>query len=125
MTMNTQEVAERLCQHCRDGTEERGIEELYSQDIVSVEPMAGPGRDPVSKGVDALKEKHTWWAENYEVHGTGVEGPFINGDKFSVIFDIDVSERASGQRWRAKEIALYEVEDGKIVRESFFMAPMA
>ena len=122
--MTTQEVAESLCQHCRDGTEERGIEELYSRDIVSIEPMAGPGRDPVSKGVDSLKEKHKWWAENYEVHSTEVEGPFINGDKFSVIFDIDVSERASGQRWRAKEIALYEVEDGKIVRESFFMAPM-
>lgn len=122
--MTTQEVAERLCQHCRDGTEEQGIEELYSREIVSVEPMAGPERDPVSKGVNALKEKHKWWAENYEVHSTGVEGPFINGDKFSVIFDIDVSERASGQRWRAKEIALYEVEDGKIVRESFFMAPM-
>ena len=63
-------------------------------------------------------------AANFEVHEANLEGPFINGDKFSVIFELDVTQKATGERWKAKEVALYEVADGKIVRESFFMAPM-
>ena len=122
--MNTREIAEKLCDHCRNGTEAEGLKTLYAADAVSVEPMSMPDQDPVSKGVDAIQAKHDWWAANFEVHEANLEGPFINGDNFSVIFELDVTQKATGERWKAKEVALYEVADGKIVRESFFMAPM-
>jgi len=122
--MNTQEIAQQLCNHCQNHTEAQGLDELYADDAVSVEPMAGEGQNPVSNGRDAIKAKHDWWASNFEVHDFNLEGPFVNGDKFSVIFDLDVTENSSGNRWKAKEVALYEVENGKIARESFFMAPM-
>ena len=83
-----------------------------------------PDQDPVSKGVDAIQAKHDWWGNAMEVHSFDVEGPFVNGDAFTVVFEIDSTEKASGQRWKAKEVGLYEVSDGKIVKESFFMAPM-
>ena len=122
--MITQEIAEKLLQHCRNHTEAQGLEELYAENAVSVEPMAMEGQSPISEGRAAIRAKHDWWNANMTVHGADMEGPFLNGNKFAVVFDIDAEDRNSGQRWKAKEVALYEVEEGRIVRESFFMAPM-
>ena len=122
--MNTREIADALCAHCRNHTEAEGLKTLYAPDAVSIEPMAMEGGSPVSEGVAAIQAKHDWWGANYEVHDASLEGPFINGDNFSVIFEMDVTEKASGNRWKGREVALYETEDGKIVRESFFAAPM-
>ena len=122
--MNTQDIAQQLCNHCKNGTEAQGLQELYAADAVSVEPMAPEGMDPVSKGVEAIQAKHDWWDSSFDVHSIEMEGPFVNGDKFSVVFEMDATEKASGNRWQAKEIALYEVENGKIARETFMMMPM-
>lgn len=123
--MNTQEIAQKLCAHCQNHTEMQALEELYADNAVSVEAMSAEGQSPVSEGRDAIKAKHDWWGSNFEVHGFDMEGPFVNGDKFSVVFEIDATDKSSGNRWKAKEVALYEVENGRIARESFFMAPMA
>lgn len=122
--MNTQEIAQKLCDHCRNGTEAQGLQELYAPNAQSVEAFAMEGGSAVSDGVEAIQAKHDWWAGAYDVHGVDMDGPFINENQFSIIFDMDVTEKASGNRWKGKEVALYEVADGKIVRESFFMAPM-
>jgi hypothetical protein len=122
--MNTKEVAEKLCEHCRNGTEAEGLKTLYAEHAQSVEAMTPPGMDPVAKGRDAIKAKHEWWNGAMEVHSIEVEGPFIHGNSFAVLFRMDVSDKASGKRWQGSEIGLYEVEDGKIVREAFYMPPM-
>ena len=122
--MSTQEIAQKLFQHCQNHTETEALETLYSDDAVSVEPMTMDGSSPVSEGKAAIAAKHEWWNANFEVHSGEVEGPFVNGDNFSLIFEIDATDKNSGQRWKAKEIALYETDGSKIVRESFFMAPM-
>lgn len=41
-------------------------------------------------------------------------------DRFAVIFDISVKHKESGEVSDMKEVALYTVGDGKIVREEFF-----
>ncbi|MEM6385743.1 MAG: nuclear transport factor 2 family protein [Pseudomonadota bacterium] len=122
--MNTQEIAQKLYQHCQNQTEAEGLKELYAPDAVSVEPMAPAGMDPVSTGIEAIQAKHDWWGASFEVHDVQMEGPYINGDKFSIIFELDSTEISSGNRWKGKEIALYEVENGKIARETFMMMPM-
>ncbi len=122
--MSTQEIAEKLAQHCRDHTEAEALKTLYSDDAVSVEPMALEGQSLVSGGKAAIAAKHDWWNTNFEVHGGNVEGPFLNGDAFSLIFEIDATDKNSGQRWKAKEVALYETDGDKIVKESFFILPM-
>lgn len=123
--MNTQEIAQRLCEHMANRTEAEGLRELYAPDAVSVEPMSPPGMDPVSKGVDAIKSKHDWWEGAMEVHDFNMEGPFINGDQFSMIYNMDCTDKSSGNRWQGKEIGVYDVADGKIVRETFYMQPMS
>ncbi|MEO0363498.1 MAG: SnoaL-like domain-containing protein, partial [Pseudomonadota bacterium] len=66
--------------------------------------------------------KHAWWDGAMEVHDAKVEGPFLHGDdRFGMIFEMDVTEKSSGQRSQMKELGVYTVDgEGKIVREEFF-----
>ena len=94
----------------------------YHPDCVSLEGMAmegGPGRE--AKGLDAILAKGEWWFANHDVHETTVEGPFLHGEnQFAVVYGIDVTTKSTGERMKMREVGLYTVEGGKIVREEFF-----
>ncbi|MEL6170062.1 MAG: nuclear transport factor 2 family protein [Pseudomonadota bacterium] len=121
---STLEIGQKLVEHCQTQTEREALNTLYHPDAVSVEAHVPEGMDPVTTGIDGIHGKHDWWDANFEVHGGSVDGPYVNGDVFSVIFEIDATEKATGQRMPMKEVALYHVKDGKIVREEFQMKPM-
>lgn len=89
-----------------------------SEDIVSYEAMDGPMS--VARGKAAVKQKADWWEANHEVHGGTTEGPFMNGDQFAVIFELDVTSKQDGRRMQMKEVGLYTMKDGKIIEERFF-----
>lgn len=118
------EIAEALVAHCRAGTERQALETLYAPDAVSIEAAAmSDDPSPEKRGVEAIKAKHDWWDGATEVHAFSVEGPFLHGeDRFGVIFELDVTMKDSGQRSAMKELGLYTVAGGKIVREEFFYA---
>lgn len=119
--MTLESIANRLVQHCREGTEEQGLAELYAPDAVSIEAGAPEGVDPSARGLDSIRAKHVWWAENFEVHSTSATGPFLHGDnRFAVIFAMDVTERASGNRSQSQEVAIYTIAGDKIICEEFF-----
>jgi len=113
-------IANTLIGHCRNGTEAEGLSSLYAGDAVSVEAVdMGNGREV--KGVDAIRGKHDWWNNAFEVHEASVEGPFIHGEnQFGAIFAIDATNKESGERSPMREFGLYTVENGKIAREEFF-----
>ncbi len=117
-----QTVAQALVDLCRAGKDGEAQNTLYAQDAVSVEGLAMPGQDSAEiHGLDAIRGKSEWWYSAHEVHETKVEGPFLNNpDRFSVIFDMDITEKESGTRTQMREIGLYTVKDGQIVREEFF-----
>lgn len=54
------------------------------------------------------------------MHGVEIEGPYINGSQFAAHFTIDATMKPTGKRDTMDEIALYTVENDKIVRERFF-----
>ncbi|MEM0923015.1 MAG: nuclear transport factor 2 family protein [Pseudomonadota bacterium] len=120
--MDLKEIAETLCTHCRNGTEAEGLASLYAEDAVSVEAMPMPGTDsPETHGVAGIQGKHDWWNGAMEMHDGSVDGPYLHGpDRFAVIFELDATERASGNRSKMKEVGIYTVAEGKIVREEFF-----
>lgn len=123
--MTLEEIARKLVANCREGREHEGLDELYDPGCESVEATDPPGGSRISKGVEAIRGKHDWWAANFDMHGGAVDGPYLHGpDRFAVIFEMDVTEKASGQRWKGREVALYTVHDGRIVKEEFFQAPM-
>ena len=74
-------------------------------------------------GIEAVRQKNEWWLANNEVHAVEVNGPFIAEHQFAVQYDFDATSRQTGRRIRMSEMALYTVQDGKIVREQFFYRP--
>jgi hypothetical protein len=118
--MTTQEIANKLVTLCSAGKFDDAIKTLYSPDIVSVEAMAPPGGARESKGFDAVVGKNEWWTANHEVHSAKVEGPLVAGNHFAVAFKLDVTFKPESKRMQIEEIGLYEVSNGKIVREEFF-----
>jgi hypothetical protein len=122
--MNTKEVGDKLVSLCSKGKNLDAIDSLYHKDIVSVEAMAGtPDMPQEMKGIDKIKGKNKWWYDNHEVHGSKVEGPYPNGDRFAVRYHFEMTPKtgpSKGKRVSMDEIGLYTVKNGKIVREEFF-----
>jgi len=117
--MSTQEIAHNLVALCKAGKFGEAGEKYWADDVVSVEAM---GDAPESHGKAAARGKGEWWANNHEVHDTKVEGPYVNGDAFTVRFVMDITDKTNGQRMTMDEIALYRLKDGKIAEERFFYA---
>ena len=120
--MSAMDVGERLVALCREGKNFEAIDELYANDIVSLEASDGPdGVSRTSEGIDAVRGKGQWWYDNHEIHGASVEGPWPNGDdRFAAIFEYDVTFKPANQRFTMREVAVYTVQDGKVTREEFF-----
>jgi ketosteroid isomerase-like protein len=117
---NTATIAEELVSFCRAGRNVDAINTLYSPDIVSVESMGNATMPREMKGLDAIRGKNQWWADNNEVHSATVDGPFLGDDKFAVYYNYDVTFKPTGKRNNMEEMALYTVKDGKIAHEQFF-----
>ncbi len=116
--MNTQEVANRLVELCRKGEYMQAQEELYGDAIESHEP-AEMGM-PVAKGREAVAAKTQQWAASVEeVHSAPVPEPLIAGNHFTVTMENDITFKERG-RMEMREVCVYEVQEGKIVKENFF-----
>jgi hypothetical protein len=117
--MTTQEVADRLSQLIKENKWKEAQEELFSQDAVSVEPPHAQGLQTV-QGLDAIKKKGEEFNQMVEeVHGGWAGEPIVAGNYIAVAMGMDVTMKGMG-RSKMDEIALYEVKDGKIVKEQFF-----
>jgi ketosteroid isomerase-like protein len=118
--MTLQEIANELVAGCREDRTRENLDRLYAPDAVSVEAAdMGGGRETV--GLAGIHAKHDWWEGAFITHGLTVEGPFLHGDdRFAVVFGMDSEEKATGQRSQGREVAVYHVKDGKIVKEEFF-----
>lgn len=119
--MTLKEIADALVEGCRTGKEVENIDRLYAEDAVSAEAASqGDGPREV-QGLDAIHAKHKWWNENMEATGGSISDPMLHGDdRFAVIFEVQGREKASGKTFDMKEVAVYHVASGKIVREEFF-----
>jgi len=119
--MSTQEIAQAFTALCAEGKFEEAGHAYWSNEIVSIEAMDGPMA--LVTGREAVDAKGAWWYANHEVHGVKVEGPYVNGNQFTVRFTMDVTPK-DGQRMTFDEHGLYTVQDGKIVEERFFYGSM-
>ncbi len=101
------------------------VDEIYDERAESIEAVVPPGRDVrIAKGCGAIQAKREDWIATHTLHTLSADGPYIHPpNRFAVRFEADVSQKATGQRMTLREIAIYTVEEGKIVREEFFMLP--
>ena len=117
--MTTQEVAERLSQLFKEFKWNEVHEELFSENAKSVEPPGSQGLETV-EGIDAIRKKGEDFNNSVEeMHGGYVSEPQVAGRYIAVAMGMDVTMKGAG-RMKMDEIALYEVKDGKIVKEQFF-----
>ncbi|MDW4496869.1 nuclear transport factor 2 family protein [Sulfitobacter sp. D35] len=120
--MDLKEIATELVKGCREDRTTENLDKLYAEDAVSVEAFAMEGgNDREARGRDAIRAKHEWWENAMEVDSAETSDPMLHGDdRFAVTFAFKGREKESGREIDMKEVGVYHVKDGKIVREEFF-----
>lgn len=116
--MNTQEVANKWAQMCREGKNLECVTELYADDVVSREMPGIPHTEIVGK--ENVWNKGKEWLENVEeFHSGEISEPVVAGNHFTskMAFDITFKDRG---RQQMEEVCVFEVKDGKIAQEQFF-----
>ncbi len=118
--MTVFEVADKLVSHCRQGDFQGAGEALWADDVVSIEPMTGEMARLTGKANVAAKGE--WFVNANTIHNVEIHDPvFFYGDQFIVRFTMDLTDKATGARRILDELGLYEVQDGKIVSETFYV----
>lgn len=119
--MTTTDIANRLVELCSKGDFESAQKELFANDAVSIEPNSTPAFEKETVGLDAIIEKgHKWNEMVEEYHGMTVSQPLIGEGSFAVTMSMSVTLKEKG-KMDMTELCVYNVKDGKIVSEQFFM----
>ena len=119
--MSTQQIASRLAELCNRGEFEAAQRELFADDAVSIEPRETPEFPKETRGLKAILQKGEKWASGLEkVHGCTASAPLVAGNAIAITLAMDVTMKGRG-RMKIEEVCVYEVKDGKIVSEQFFM----
>lgn len=117
--MTTKEIANRLVDMCRNEKVEEAKEELFSPEIISIEPGGGFLPKEV-KGMDAIKKKAELFMSKVEkFYGVNISDPIIAGDYFSIAWDTDIQMKGEARK-ADSELCVYKTKDGKIISEQFF-----
>lgn len=120
--MTTQEIASRYQQLM---TERKFIEiqdTFYSPDVVSqeMEKASAMGLAVITTGLEAVKAKGTARRATIEtMHSYYCSEPLVAGQFFSVVLKQEVTFKGR-PRTAIEEIGIFQVVDGKIVKEQFF-----
>jgi 3-dehydroquinate synthetase len=119
--MTTGQIANRLAELCRKGQFEEAQKELFAENAISIEPQASQDFPKETKGLRAIFEKgHKFGSMIEQLHSCSTSGPLIAGNAIAFTLTMDVTMKGRG-RVKLEEICAYEVKDGKIVSEQFFM----
>jgi ketosteroid isomerase-like protein len=122
--MSTGTVARRLIELSRAGDFNRAFDELYAEDACSFEIRGGLLRPSASaRGLAAIRRKNRSFQQECEkLHAVLVSDPLIAGPYFTIARGFDATFR-DGTRRSDRTMCVYEVRDGKIVREQYFLPP--
>jgi len=119
--MTTEQIAKRLEELCGKGEFEQAQKELFADDAVSIEPHSTPDFEKETKGLKAIYEKGKKWGSMVEEsHSVSASEPLCAGNSIAMVLDMDVTMKGRG-RVNMEELCVYNVKDGKIVSEQFFM----
>lgn len=120
--MTTQELANRYYELFQQRQVTEIYEQFYSANIVCTEPehALAIGVPTITKGIEAVLSKSKARQELIaQVHSFFCSEPVVGGDYFSVSMGRDMTLK-NGQRLQSAEIAVFGVNDDKIISETFF-----
>ncbi|MEO6453441.1 MAG: SnoaL-like domain-containing protein [Ginsengibacter sp.] len=119
--MTIQEIANRLVELCRKGDFETAQKELFADDAISIEPYATPAFEKETKGLQAIIEKgEKFNSMVQEMHHLEVSDPLVANNSFACTMRLDVTMKEAA-RMDMTELCTYEIKDGKIISERFFI----
>jgi len=118
-TMNAQEVANRLVQLCRNGKDIDAINELYDDNIVSIEPDGSPMAGKTIGKEAVLESTNRWHNSVEQLHSSRVSEPIVSGNFFACTMSFDATFKGQARN-TMDELCVYEVNDGRIVTSQFF-----
>jgi hypothetical protein len=119
--MTTNQIANRLVELCRKGEFETAQKELFADDATSIEPQASAGFEKETKGLNAILEKGKKWNDMVEsMQKLEVSEPIVASNSFACTMRMDVTMK-NKEHWDMTELCTYQVKDGKIVSEQFFV----
>ena len=115
--MTTQEVANQYVAYVQQGQFDEAYG-LYADKAVSIEPDGTPMSR--AEGISAIRQKAQMWNSMVEeTHGGGCSEPLVAGNHFTLTMWNESTIKGQG-RHRMDEVCVFEVKDGKIVKEQFF-----
>jgi ketosteroid isomerase-like protein len=118
-TMNAQQIASRLVQLCREGKNVEAINELYDDNIVSIEPEGSPMAGKTVGKQAVLESTNRWFDSVEQLHSVAISNPLVSDDFFACTMNIDATYKEHGRNVM-NELCVFEVRDGKIVNDQFF-----
>lgn len=119
--MKTEEIARRLVALCREQKWETAQEELFADHAVSLEQYATPGLEKETRGLPAIREKgRKFDAMTETIHSLSVSEPLVSTESFACRMQLDITMKEQS-RMNMTELCVYQVKDGKIVSEQFFI----
>lgn len=119
--METKEIAKKLVAYCRKADWAGAHNTLYAPDATSTEPHSTPEFEKETKGLEAIRQKGRKFDSMVEqVHGIETSEPLVAGNSIAFTLAMDITMKGQG-RMKAPELCVYQVKDGKIISEQFFV----
>lgn len=119
--LSIRQIAARLATLVGNGEFEAAQRELFAEDAVSIELQASEQFAKETKGLRAILEKGCKWGAMVEtVHSCSTSTPLVAGNAIAMVLAMDVDMKGAG-RMQMVELCVYQVKDGKIIAEQFFM----
>jgi hypothetical protein len=119
--MDTKHIANRLVELLRAGQFDEAQEKLFADDAQNIEmPEMSDGPLGNANGLEAMRRKSAVWNAGLEqVHSMKISDPLVAGNWFALTMSMDLTLKDRG-RTAMDEVCVYQVRNGRIVREQFF-----
>lgn len=115
------EIADKLIAYCKEADWEGAHSELYAENATSTEPYKTDEFEKQVKGLKAIRDKGEKFEKMTEkVHSITVSEPLIAGNSIAFTLTMDMTMKGKG-RMSSPELCVYQVKDGKIVSEEFYV----
>jgi hypothetical protein len=116
-----EEIAKRLVDFCRKGDWEGAHKTLYAVDAKSIESYETADFPKEVSGLEAIRAKGIKFDTMIErVYGIKVSEPLITESFIAFTLAMDMDMKGMG-RMNSPELCVYQVKEGKIISEQFFM----
>lgn len=117
--MTNQEIAERLHTLVKAGEYNQAYDELFSTDVIALEPQLAEMGLAEVQGIAAVKDKVSKLAAGVsELISREMSEPIVTNTHIAFT-NIVKARLQNGDDFQMSEICLYKVKDGKIVSEEF------